>query len=644
MAAKKKIRLTSKTGNRNTQSKTVQVDENIFLSENKETDLVDHLKSLLEVSKEVHDSQIQKFEEIDKKVYGYLVLEEDDQKREEDNKRGFGIKPTDTVLPLTQVQMDEAVTYFLEVLSTDDGLYGARAEVAKQQVANGFAALMNEHATKFGHERELNKFLFNLMKYNIGGLIPEWREIRGNKIENANEAKTTPAIRENQVLYAGNKLECADMYNLWYDISCNPTELAQEGEYFAICKVFSPFKVQMMANNKQIYGIDRFIDNGIYTITYYKTKPKIRTDNGISVDDSWVNMLSRTTQTKNAQSRTAVEFMKFYVWLDPSKFGLENSEKMSIWRITLANNKYIARAEKMNNAHGMLPIGIGMPWEDDFREATKSYGELLIPFQTFASYQMNIHQKANRKALYGLTFYNKNVVDLDEKFDPVAGKIPVNAPPDSDLKKAIVQFRDTPDTQNTLKDIATVVDLMQQILPTDIMRQVAGLDRATQYQTAATVQGSNRRNLKITKIIDSQAMTTVKNIQMYNIYQYQQSMDILDPQGQIIQINPGQLRDTRIEFTISDGLRGLDRLSMVMNIKEVLNSILQSQQASQQIDVTKVINYWTSLLGDRTDFSQFKFQSAIDALPPEQRDIAFQLLQQAMQQQESQPSSSQGVA
>jgi len=70
-----------------------------------------------------------------------------------------------------------------------------------------------------------------------------------------------------------------------------------------------------------------------------------------------------------------------------------------------------------------------------------------------------------------------------------------------------------------------------------------------------------------------------------------------------------------------------------MNIKEILNSVLQSQQAASQLDVVGIIDYWTSLIGDNSDFTQFRIASPLDQLPADQRNLAFQLLQQYMQQQ-----------
>ena len=606
-----------------------KVSKEVELTEANHDKLLKHVKKRLQFSKELHDQQVAKFEVIDKAVYGYLVLDEDDEKRKKDNENGYGVKPTDTILPLTLTQLDEAVTYFIEVLSTDNGMYGAIAPKDEKVVADGFSAVMNEHADRFKHLRELNIFLFNGMKYNLGPIGANWKVVKGNKLTNA--TTDTPEVEEG-VVYSGNELKAYDPYNLYYDISVSPIDLAQEGEFFAVPFVRVPFKVRKMIDDEEVFNVNDILKKGSFEIAWYTDKPNIAPETDNIAANNFLRILGGSSEAR--VTKEAVEFVPVFIWLKTSDYGIDKDEKFKICRVVMCNNERICRLEVMNNAHGMLPIGITMPWEDGFKEATKSYGELLNPFQQFASSQMNVHQKASRKALYGITFFNKHLVNLDDQYDPVAGKVPVSLPPDADIRKVVHQVFDGPDTQNTLRDIGVISEIMQTILPTDILNQVASLDRATQYQSAATVQGANRRNLKIARVIDAQALSHIRQIQMFNIFQYQEVVEILTPEGELLKINPKEFRDTKLEFTISDGLRGLDRLSIAMAIQDVLNMILQSQSASEQLDVTGIINYFTSFIGDKTDFSQFKFVSEMDKLPPEQRDAAFQVYQQFLLAQE----------
>jgi hypothetical protein len=120
---------------------------------------------------------------------------------------------------------------------------------------------------------------------------------------------------------------------------------------------------------------------------------------------------------------------------------------------------------------------------------------------------------------------------------------------------------------------------------------------------------------------------------LYNVLEKQENIDIMNAEGELITVDVAQLRDSDLEFKIADGLKGLDKLSMVEFMKDMLNALLQSSVANESIDVVQVIDHVSSIMGDETDFSQFKFKTEFDKLPKEQKELAFQLLQQAAAQQ-----------
>ncbi|MGI9405998.1 MAG: hypothetical protein ACR2O4_06465 [Hyphomicrobiaceae bacterium] len=293
----------------------------------------------------------------------------------------------------------------------------------------------------------------------------------------------------------------------------------------------------------------------------------------------------------------------------------------------------------MNNVHGLLPCSVAVPYDDGFGPQTPSAAERITPFQRFASFQFNIHQRAARRRLYGLTFYDPNLAPElhNEDADLVAGKIPVNLRgEDVDIRKRILHINDGPDTTQTMQDVDAMVKLMEHVMPTDAFNQVATLERATQYQAAATVMGVSKRNLRLVRTIDDQSLSPARLMMMYNILAEQSAMELIDQNtGNLVNVDPAAFREANMEFKVSDGLLGIDKLTRVLNVKEVLNSVLQSREAASQIDVVDMINHFTSLLGDHTDFAQFRIESPIDVLPVEQRNAAFQLLQQALQQQQA---------
>lgn len=625
--------------------KSFQVAKDIKLSSQQHEALLRHAIDRLDLSKNIRDKEVHKFEAIDREYYGYLLRDQDDRKRERDNAQGKGLKPVDQKLPLVLTQLDEAVTYFLSVLAPNESIYSAIAPVEHQSVATGFATLLNKHAKMFSHLRHYGMFLTNAMKYNISYLMPEWRRIWGHRIRRSNLGVAT--VSDRQVVNEGNNLENIDPYNAFRDPSVVPTELYREGEWFGFADPVSDFKLRRMFENGEIFNVDDYLtdshDTATFEQVYYREKPQVRSDIGIDTGGTSPNFFSILSMS-SATPISGFDRVVLYIHINPVSFNLvpksaKDQNHYQIWRLEIINGARIVRAQHMNNAHGWLPIVCAVPNEDDFGEQTKSFAELLIPTQSFSSYQMNVHQRTARKRLYGTTFLNpRHFPNLAGNEEALAGGIISTSntgTDDFDIRRHVVQFSDGPDTTQTLRDIEATDNLAQKILPTDILRQVATLERATQHQSASTVMGANRRNLKIAQTIDSQAMEPGRQIQMYNVYQYQQTTRILSPVGELVNINPAEFQDAQLEFAISDGLRGLDRLALIIHIREVLTSVLQNTQVAQQLDVVGIINYWTTLIGDNTDINQFKIKSQVDKLPPELRDVAYQLLVQFQQAQEA---------
>ncbi len=630
MARKKKFKFTGSSTDR----KSVKLSDSITITVKQHDTLLKYLKERLDFGKPSRDRQADRFEIIDREISGYINLDAEDKKRERENLAGRGPFPTDTNLPLTMAQLHEALTYAMTVIAPDSGMYAAIALAEKQDVAKGFATLMNRNAKKFKHYRNLAKGIFDMLKYNIGGYTIDWVSIFGNMIENA---KSGGIEINKKMVFSGNEILAIDQYNLICDISVSPTDLPIKGEFFSIVDVKTPFRLKKMEADGEIFGIKDVIKQTMSPeISYYRRKPVIHIDHSgrAKGDSDWFSILSMTSPSQEHQG---IELINIVIWLIPNDFGLSKSKDFEIWRFTIGNSVKIVSAIHLNNAHGYLPCAFGMPWDDGFGLQTKSFAEHLNPFQRFASFQMNIHQKASRKKLYGVTIYNKNIIDLGG-FDPVASTIPARPTgmKDFDLRKAVLQFTDAPDTGSTLKDIDATDALMQKILPTDMLRQVASLERATQYQAAAVVQGANRRNHLIVKILDDQCFSVIRDIQLFNVFQFQTELEVIDESGKLVTINPADFIEAGLEFDISDGLKGIDKLIIIEGFKDIINMMLQSQLANEQVDIVAIIDYWTSILGDKTDFSQFRFKNEFDKLGQQEKQAAFQLFQQAVQQQEAQ--------
>ena len=617
-----------------------------------------YVKDRLDYANETRLKLVDKLAALDLELAGIIKLDLQDQKRKQKADQQKGVQVADFKLPFVLVQMDEAATALLQILAPDSGMYSAQAPREKQQIAKGFSALMNKHAEQFGHYENLEAFVVDVLGYNIGGLAVEWRAITGNLLTNGSDPTGMNVQIIRDLVRQGNELRALDMYNFLWDTSVRPHELHDKGEFGCEIRLFSEWQLYRMQENAELFDLNWLKElrqtrggSAEAEYVYYRKRPTIApmvANHDIEQGRNSPNWRAvfRGADEQMPQAGSEIELLSYTGWIQPAKFGLpvaENSPKNAyeIWHLTLAvissEQLQLVFAQRRDNAHAQLPFALAQPFRPQFGTNYRSYAEFLVPLNRFSSFQYNMHQRAARKALYGLNFFNELKVPI-LKQDPSLleyGWLPVAGDVD-DIGRSIKQTFDAPGTDNTLRDIDATDALMQKILPTDMLKQVTDLERATRYQAAATVQGSNRRLLKIAKIIDSQALAVTRELQMYNILQFQTSMEIIDPSGQLVQVNPAEFRDAQLEFVIADGLRGIDKLALIEGMKDVISFILQSQVASQQIDVVALINYWTSLLGDRTDFAQFRYQTPFDQLTPEQKQLALQLLQQAMQQGQGQ--------
>ena len=266
---------------------------------------------------------------------------------------------------------------------------------------------MNKQASFYKHFTHFAKGAYSGLKYNLGMWLIEWEETKGSTIANAAD-NVNVEIKDDQVVMSGNKLEFLNPYNTLLDPSVHPTELHEKGEFFATIEPKTVFRAQIMAQREEIFNLDLIVNpqtkqtRGEYEATYYEPMPEIHGDTRRggqgSSKTNWFNFLSGFAAGK---AISGLEFINIYIWMPGKQFGLGTVDKYQIWRITLIN-MIVVRAVHMTNAHGFLPLVATVPWDDEFGQDANSFAEMLLPYQRFSSFQINVHQRASRKALYNL--------------------------------------------------------------------------------------------------------------------------------------------------------------------------------------------------------------------------------------------------
>lgn len=579
--------------------------------------LVNHIYNRCILSDWERMSRIQRMKHIDIQLSGMVNTNKDAKakKQERENKMGKPAKPIHNNLPLAYAQIDDLVTYCMSLYAPEMNIFVATSTADKQAVAEGLTREIGKHGQTLQYYRHFSKFILNSVKYNLGAMSCNWENYQGITFSNDASKGAQPGqlTKVRGTVWEGNVLKSLDMYNFLFDTSVHPCDLPLKGEFYAEVELKTPFQIRRMAAQKILFGIERYINSyapiaNTNNATFYRTPPVLHDgliEGGRTTN--WQQVLSAGGPAQSSQ--LAIELVWYTTWVIPSDFGLSSSTDLELWRIGMANGLYITAAYQIDCSHGQLPVACGSPIEDDLWNNQRSYAEMLIPLQHFASFLLNTHVEATRKAIFGITVFDKSCfpgLDLDTE-DLIGARIPMKSTSAGiDIDKAFRHYNSAPQTDQNVDMISKIVDIMQKIMPTNQAQQVADLERATEYQAAATVQASSRRNLKIARIINDQAISPLRFQMMYNIYENINVIEYTDSSGKTQQITPSDLFGAGLEFDVGTGLKGMDRLMQISIFKDLMGYLFQVKGMDQQVDLLGLLSYVCQIAGFETDLSRFR--------------------------------------
>lgn len=589
-----------------------------FVNQYNHDNLIMYLRQRLYDGKYGRDQRLNRMVDIDKDVAGWMRLSDEDLRRMRKKHSDGTPQTTEMNLPLTYIHIDDMMTYFAQTFAPTQGMFYQTGKPNEQVDAKQIVTLMNNHAIYAGYYREVLLGIFACLKYNMGGYKVDWVKEQGPKlVRNPNGTdQLTSELR-----WQGNRLEAIDNYNFFYDRQVHPTKIFCDAEYAAVAKTRSYYWLQNKASQGIFYNCEEALEEykGL-TVWMYYIDPPMRAHfvGDQSGGTDWKAVLSATDPLMQGNG---FELVDIYIRLNPTEWGLipgnaqdrAQRSQYEIWRFTILNDKFIIDATYMNNIHGYLPYFMGLINDDLMTTAQKSVTEILQPLQNFASSLLNTHVKANRKNLWGMTYYDPTMVDLKNiPAGEVSGFIPVNpAAYGRDLRTMIFHDNKILDSKQTLQDLQGVMQIVDQFFPTQSMpNQIAQIDRAIDSQVAAVQQGVNRRQQKSARLLDETIFRPVRFAMYYNIIQYQPDQENMTDYytGEQITIDLNSLRQTNLPFIIGQGLKAIDRQYVAQQMQKLIFALIQAPQTAQGVDLLGMIDYWTSMIDIDIDMTQFRLQ------------------------------------
>jgi len=598
-----------------------------FFHDGNHEKLLQYLKDRLNSDLPLRDSRVLRYAQIDRDVAAWLRMSDEDRKRAANHELNGTPQATQTSLPLTWVHLDDMMTYFIQTFAPVHGMFYHTAGPESSEVAGQLIQLMNSHAVYGSYYRQLTRAFFNILKYNVGGVTNNWAKEVGPKIVMDSSGKTATA---DQVVFAGNLIKAIDQYNFFYDPSVETSMLYRDGEWFAVAEMKSHYWLKRKCLEETFYNCDKILEGSDNRLTarYYKDPPaEAKLDQGsVTGGAATTNWYSFMADSDAYLVNNSFELVTICIRINPNDFGLVDGSaadraarnRYENWRFVIANDDTIIQATQLNNIHDHLPAYFGTINDDFMREATKSPAEILNPLQEFSSFLLNAHILANRKNIYGTTFYDPSGVDYDAVPEgEVGARVPLKPQAwGRDIRTMVYHDSHTLDTKQTLGDLEGMLGIIDKFFPTQAMpSQIAGIDRAVDSQVMAVQQGTTRRQQKSARIIDDIMMRPMRLGMYYNVIQYQEDgaevADYFNESANKIDLQ--QLRSMNISSLIGQGLKSVDRQQIASTMQQVVFAMIQAPQVGERVDLLAMLDYWLSMLDVEANFKQFSLPPA----PPE---------------------------
>ena len=552
-------------------------------------------------------------EEIDRYYQREGDFTEDQLKARAANRMGDKTKFQNITVPLIMPQVEAGVSYMTSVFATGEPIFPVVSSPENADAALQLTALMSKQARLGGWRNNLIKHFRNGLKYNLAAMEVIW------------EQRTVPVFQTvinvradaRQVLTATNVLRNLDVYNTFFDTRVVPTDIARFGEFAGYHKMMNRPAFKEFVNslpNKIIANVVPALESGggafsvggsgstlrasamdAYYIPMINPDAFIRNPVGIGTDwHAWLTGdRAREIQYSNSYLVTVL-----YGRILPMDFGIRAPAEATpqVWRFIIINNEVVLYAERLTNAHNLIPILFSQPLDDGLGYQTKSFASNLRPMQDIASALWNAAIASRRRAISDRVLYDPSrVATKDINSDSPAAKIPVRPTAyGKNIADAVFPFPYREDQAiANLTQVAEVVKMAEMISGQNRPFQgqfIRGNRTMHEYQDV--MDHNSGRNQLIAITLEDQLISAIKDLVAINILEYQPPTQVFSPElQQMIDVDPARLREAMLEFKIGDGLIPTDALIHADSFKVALTAISTTPQLSVGYNLTELFSY-----------------------------------------------------
>lgn len=537
-------------------------------------------------------------------------------------------------VPIVMPAVEDSVSYQTAVFLQGNPIFGVVASPDQMKVAKQMEAIIEENSIRGAWIRQFQLAFRDSFKYNRCAVECIWD--RSTNFNITTDIKFGPQGKPKEVNWQGNCIKRIDLYNAYYDVTCQFTEIAAKGDYFGYTEILTAIGLKNYIRNLPDGKVDNITEAfqsgfvGAGRESYFV--PNINPEainaatlytGGIPGGTNWLSWagLAGAKQDSAINYQNVYEITTHYARILPSVFNIKVPQwnTPQIWKFIIINRQFVIYAERQTNAHNLLPVVTASPMEDGLNYQTKSAAENILGFQETGSAMMNSVIAARRRAISDRGLFDPSrVTEANINSPNPSAKIPVRpAAYGKPLAEAYaaIPFRDDQSgiIFQELGQLGAMVD------------RVTGHNRAQQgqfvkgnktlHEYADIMARAGNRDQAQSLLLECQLFTPIKTILKTNILQYQQATQYYNSKNkEQITIDPTALREALLAFKISDGVLPTEKIISGETLAVAFQTIASSEKLQQGYNIAPMFTYLMETQGaDLSAFEKSPEQTAYES-------------------------------
>lgn len=520
------------------------------------------------------------------------------------NAQGDVTKFQNIVMPVIMPQVENAVTYQASVFLQGMPIFGAVAKPGMENIALQIDSLIQEQQIRGAWVSELSQAIRDGFKYNLQGVEIDWYR---------QKSFAPDSRKEEEIIWEGNKIKRLDLYNTFWDTRVKPTEVAKHGEYAGYMDLMSRIRLkQFISELPYNMNVKAAFESGTGNVNTYgaggyanyyipQINPEAFIDTNLWYEGtnwmSWAGLENNKNSNINYKDMYVVTTL--YGRIMPSEFAMKNvpgQNTPQVWKFILVNNEVIIYAERMTNAHGLIPMLFAQPYNDGLGYQTKSFAKNLSPIQAITTALANSDIAARRRAISDRIIYDATKISPSAiNNDSPNARIPARPSATGQAISSLVHQFPFEDGQFQLNGAA-----IQQYL--QYANTITGLNPArqgqfvkgnkTRYEFAEVMGNANGRDQAVAISLETDWFTPMKEILKVNILQYQGGTSVFNQTTQsVVDVDPVALRTAQFQFRISDGLIPSEKLIDADTMQQLLQALMSAPQLASEYNIGPMVSY-----------------------------------------------------